>query len=832
MHRMSATLRKIVYRATVTLSSAAGALLLALPACAAPLALSDTPLFLANAAKPNVVLAVDDSTSMDYELMLSGNEGAAWWRRDNVATGTCTTATASSFTGCTSDGSGDVPSAPGVLNYNHNGSTDSPWKKFVALFPNECDRAHNTHKRRTFCTSQHAIPPVSAFAWARSPDYNRIYFDPQFTYRPWPDGGGFTFANSPPTAARFDPVFGTASDAVDLTRDLAGHRAVDPSVSCESSGARGPSGWHFRVYKGMPLPRGTCVQRDRAGSSWTELSTDSVVAAAGLLRDGRRFNIRYFPATFYLRSAAGLPADYGYTATPLNGKAPDGSAMLGYEIKRGNFATSAQYNAAIQNFANWFTYYRKRHLALRAGLGGAFEGFTASRLGGFTINNRQRVTMRDLAVSTDRSHVYKDFYENFVRIGGTPNDKAVRHLIAQFRRSDANAPITLACQRNVGVLFTDGFTRDSQSDKTVGNVDGDQGAPYADTVSHTMADKVMDAYLEPLRTGTGFAAGQVPVPAACSVSPVNPRLDCNKNLHMNFFAVTLGTRGTVFDPDNPVDPYVTTPAWPTSFPSRHTNSVDDIWHATVNGRGRMLNASDPDDIRHRFTEVLNTVTTLASSAASAAVNSGRVSSTTRVYQTRFSTTNWTGQVFSFPVNDDGSLGSLEWDAGQQVPAASSRRLITVDSSGNAIPLRWDRLDATRKQELDPSSDGRGEQRLNYLRGDASQEKSRGGTFRSRPSRLGDIVGSSPVFVGAPPFFYPESLESASYAAFRSRQASRTTAQSPAKITMLTAIDTQSAMLRPVFQASASCATLKLTGPITAAASSAQKTTSGCPALRR
>lgn len=774
MHRMSATLRKIVYRGTVTLSSAAGALLLALPAYAVPLALSDTPLFLANAVKPNILLAVDDSTSMDYELMLPTSEGIAWWRRDNVAAGTCTTATANSFTGCTSDGSNNVPSAPGVFN---DGRRGNPWRKFTVLFPNECDtKDNNTHKRRAPCLGQYAIPPVPAFAWARSPDYNRIYFDPRVTYRPWPDGGGFTFANSPPTAARFDPVFGTASDAVDLTRDLAGHRAVDPSRSCSSLGTiSSPSGWSFAFYKGMTLPGGACIQHESpAGSRWNESSTDGNFSTDGSFTAGhRRYNIRYFPATFYLRSAAGLPADYGYTATPLSGKAPDGSAMLGYEIKRRNFATSAQYNAAIQNFANWFTYYRKRHLALRAGLGGAFESFTASRLAGFTINNRQPVTMRDLAVSTDRSHVYKDFYENFVRRGGTPNDKAVKHLIAQFRRSNANAPVEFACQRNAGVLFTDGFTSDNQSDKTVGNVDGDQGAPYADTVSHTMADKVMDAYLRPLRTGTGFAAGQVPVPGACSVSPVNPSLDCNANLHMNFFAVTLGTQGTVFDPDNPVDPYVTTPAWPTSFPSRHPNSVDDIWHATVNGRGRILNASNPNDIQRHFTEVLNIVTKLASSAASAAVNSGRVSSTTRVYQSRFSTTSWTGQLLSFPVNDDGSLGSLEWDAGQQVPAASSRRLITVDSSGNAIPLRWNRLDATRKQELDPSSDGRGEQRLNYLRGDASQEKSSGGTFRSRPSRLGDIVGSSPVFVGAPPFFYPESLESASYAAFRSRQASRT-----------------------------------------------------------
>ena len=770
MNRIT-TLRRAFYRGVVTLLSAAGAVLVMAPAYAGPLSLSDTPLFLSTAVKPNLVMAVDDSGSMDFEVLLLGNDGAAWWRKDGAA-GTCPEVTGRSFAGCISDGSGNVPS-PGTLNYNHTGTTNNPWERFIALFPNGCSGSYSTHERRTGCNGSHAIPPIPAFGWARSPDYNRAYFDPNTVYEPWVNGGGRTFTNSPPTAARFDPVFGTNSDAVDLTMDLASDGAVNPSAACSGSSVGYESEWSFRIFDGMTLPRGTCIRQD--GENWTELSSDRVVGSSGSpsLDDDSVINFRYFPATFYLRSADSLPAGYGFTGTPINGRTPDGGILYGFEIKPGNFATTAQYDAAIQNFANWFTYYRKRHMALRAGLGGAFNGFTGTLIGGFTINDRQSVTMRDPTDPTDLNDIYEDFYVNFVRSGGTPNDRSVQHLISQFRRTDNNAPVQFSCQQNFGMLFTDGFTSDNQQDTTVGNVDGNQGAPYADTTSHTMADKVMDAYLTPLRTGTGFPSGKVPVSSACSASPVDPSIDCNANLHMNFFAVTLGTRGSVFDPDNPMDPYVTPPTWPMNFPQRHPNSVDDIWHATINGRGQLLNANRPTEIASKLGDVLDTIITRTSSASSASVNSGSISSTTRVYQAKFNTSNWTGQLLSFPVNSDGSLGASEWDAGDQVPGPLSRTIITVNEFGTAVPFRWSRLDATRQLQLAPSADGLGEARLNYLRGDHSQEATSGGPFRPRTSRLGDIVASSPIFVGAPPFFYPDSLESASYSAFRTSKESRT-----------------------------------------------------------
>ena len=69
-----------------------------------------------------------------------------------------------------------------------------------------------------------------------------------------------------------------------------------------------------------------------------------------------------------------------------------------------------------------------------------------------------------------------------------------------------------------------------------------------------------------------------------------------------------------------------------------------------------------------------------------------------------------------------------------------------------------------------ANDGRGSDRLLYLRGDPSLETGPGAIFRQRPlSKLGDIVDSSPVYVGAP----GASTFDPGYAAFRNTNLSRT-----------------------------------------------------------
>ena len=109
----------------------------------------------------------------------------------------------------------------------------------------------------------------------------------------------------------------------------------------------------------------------------------------------------------------------------------------------------------------------------------------------------------------------------------------------------------------------------------------------------------------------------------------------------------------------------------------------------------------------------------------------------------------------------------------------------------ATPFRWADMDATRKAALQTgeasAATQKGALRVDFLRGDAAKEQRNGGTFRNRqspdpspsatagamlPNKLGDIVSSSPIFVGAPPFAYPDSLESVAYSSFVASNATR------------------------------------------------------------
>ncbi|HRX88774.1 MAG TPA: PilC/PilY family type IV pilus protein [Steroidobacteraceae bacterium] len=774
----------------------------------APLALVDAPLFLSIDVKPNLIMAIDDSGSMDFEVSFPTNDGAAWWRygaADNCLVG----ADNDSYVGCDSDGATNLP-APGILNFNNTGNSASaanPWRKSVYLFPNGCNGASNSFQKRN-CALHHAIPPLPEYGWARSPAFNRAYYDPSIGYKPWVDGGGFTFADSNPIAARMDPIFGAATDTVDLTQEVGsdgqiaalatGAPAAVAAANCNNATLPGvTANFTFTLFRGMTLPAGTCMRPNMGGHNWEFVDTGNCVVGANLacqvvdegaglafgytLPDNTEVAIRYFPATFYLLPSD--PAPVGYIGPTINGLAPDGSALVGYEIKPANFASAAEYTAQMQNFANWFTYYRKRHQALRAGLGQAFDPLTGLRVAGYRINQNPGTAfnMADIDVPADRTNLYNQFYQQWTGAGGTPNRTAVSRMITNFRRTNANAPVQYACQKNFGMLFTDGFSNAPAGGDGItgnfGNVDGGQGAPFADTVADTLADAVMDAYLTPLRAGPGFPLGEVNVPAMCPSA--DPLVDCNKNLHMNFYAITLNSRGLAYDPDSAAAQSAflsaPTPAWPLAFPTRHPSAVDDLWHATINGRGLLLNARRPSDISTKLSEVLTDIVSKTGSAASASVNSGSINSETRVFQALFNSDGWSGKLQSSKVGPDGSLlATGAWDTSSN-PAAfrapNAREIITLDAAGTPVAFRATDVGVARLAELDVNPIVAA-QKLNYLRGEITNEVPFG-TFRNRDGLLlGDIVNSSPAFVGRPSYLYRDTLEAAPYSAFRVANAAR------------------------------------------------------------
>jgi type IV pilus assembly protein PilY1 len=206
-------------------------------------------------------------------------------------------------------------------------------------------------------------------------------------------------------------------------------------------------------------------------------------------------------------------------------------------------------------------------------------------------------------------------------------------------------------------------------------------------------------------------------------------------------------------------------------------NTNNEWDA--NGDGTPDNyffVTNPSLLETQLANAFNAILAHSGSAASASVNSGSVSSTSRVYEGSFDTSSWGGHLYAYQINSNDSLNpAAAWDAAQKFPAPTSRNILTTGgTSGGGIPFQWASLNTTQQgllQRTDTTAIGQA--RLNYLRGDRTQEQAQGGPFRNRDSPLGDIVDSSPAYMAAPPFRYRDSMESTPYSSFRAAKATRT-----------------------------------------------------------
>ena len=707
-------------------------------AAGAQVSIADSPLFVNAAVTPSILIAVDDSTSMDSETLMRTNDGALWWHTGDR-----------SFAGRNQLDAVE----PGRLNYNRAGNASAVWRKYIYLFPNGTGLAAGRKAENDADNDHFAVPPLPQYAFARSPDYNFSYFNPSTTYNPWPSlgtGAYLPFGNSNPLAARTDPAVGSVT--VNLTTEIENNAANNV----------------FRLFQGMTVPAG--IRNAPQGGAW---STNQYTPANNNDDNNNRRAISYFPAQFYLQTGTALPACYGYlpSAVTTNGRGPDGTTVLnGYEIRPANFEaacgqTAAQnYQAAIQNFANWFTYYRKRHLAARNALGAGFESIDNFRVGLYSINDipgtATSLPIRDLLIATDRNAFFNQAYTD-IGTGGTPNRAAVNAMRAQLARTDANAPIRLACQKNFGVLITDGFANVDTS-SGVGNADGSMGSPFADSHSNTMADIAASLYLTNPRP-TLLPLGQVPVPRECGTPGESLRLDCNPNLHLNLFAISLGAPGNIYGVDMAAtnDPFANPPAWPNPDQTRNPQQIDDLWHATLNSRGEFLSVEVPSDLGDSFRRVLDSIRNrVESSGSSAATSSAVLQTDTLLYNASFRSDDWSGTLEAKQINGDGSVGEVEWSAEALLAARTpgSRDIFTRTEAGAAVEFEFANLGAAQQAALNvnptgaPATTATGADRVAWLRGvEHAQLRSRLNGTDVR--RIGDLIGSDPQFMAKPDYGY-------------------------------------------------------------------------------
>ncbi|MEE8364660.1 MAG: PilC/PilY family type IV pilus protein, partial [Gammaproteobacteria bacterium] len=463
-----------------------------------------------------------------------------------------------------------------------------------------------------------------------------------------------------------------------------------------------------------------------------------------------------------------VPTYFIWIDTDLDGVIEQTDARTRIEIAAGT--------PEMQNFANWFVYYRSRVNATKAAIGRVINNTDASRMGfsGFNFGH-----LKDLETMTDpqlKRELLEVFYGVVIPARGTPARNALADVGQMFQSTTSGAILSAAlggeCQQNFNILMSDGFwngqspsvgnTDQDTSGVTDNGFDGDANESvddgnYEDTYSNTLADVAMNYYEIDLRTDLN---NRVPVTAG---------VDEADHQHMVTYTISFGLNGTL--DSTTVSPLDIGFSWPDAF-AGDAEKVDDLWHAAYNGRGRYLSAQNPAQLQASLNTAISDIAQRTSTAAAVAVNSARLSTESVVYLGQFNTNRWQGNLFAFPIIDlnTGELATTaKWDASTKLTqrdiSVNPRTILTYDKSAgvaDGVPFQWANLSIDMQADLrtnpagsaDTIASGIGQARLDYIRGDRSNEGT-GFAFRERASLLGDLVNSGPVFVGAPNLDWPD-----------------------------------------------------------------------------
>jgi Tfp pilus tip-associated adhesin PilY1 len=298
----------------------------------------------------------------------------------------------------------------------------------------------------------------------------------------------------------------------------------------------------------------------------------------------------------------------------------------------------------------------------------------------------------------------------------------------------------------------------------------------------------------------------------------------NLNYLENYKSATTGDFSKIRDYAN--TPPVNWPIWPngTNLSQLQYNdprSIDDFWHAAVNGRGKYFSARDPQSVVDGLKEALSGIKAQAGAGAGASTSSLTPTAGDNIaYTASFTTLDWTGEVQAQELDTiTGSLSTtVRWTARGLLDAkvgdeCDNRKIYARDPATRAlVDFTWNTKAcdttsglptgaattglssamqaaftasgiATGLSQYPFMSDGSsgtidqrgattGANLLNYLRGQRKLEGYVYNTpklYRARAHVLGDIVNSQPAFVKPPSQFYQD----AAYDTFKTTNKDRT-----------------------------------------------------------
>lgn len=390
-----------------------------------------------------------------------------------------------------------------------------------------------------------------------------------------------------------------------------------------------------------------------------------------------------------------------------------------------------------------------------------------------------------------RANLYY-WLQRFPANGGTPLREVLARAGEYFRTNGVNSPYAqnptdsvgneYTCRPNFHIMMTDGIWNGNAgkcNGSTCGNKDNTSrtlpdGTGYSSTSSATkiyrdsnsdaLADIAFHYWATDLRPDLANDLMPYRIDRAGTDDQQywNPKNDPATWQHMVTFTVGLGLSRTFTVDGIPWggSTYAGTgyenllsgaKTWPATDVDKSPGNVYDLWHTALNSRGQSFSADTPRDLSDALAKAVNRILERESAAAALATNSTRLATDTLLFQARFFSGTWTGEMSAYAVNSDGSRGELQWEASApgKIPAHNSRNIYTWNGTTRAgTTFTQSGLDAAGLWEPIGST-----AMLGYLRGDSSNESPNGNKYRARSSRLGDIVNSDPVFVATENFGY-------------------------------------------------------------------------------
>jgi type IV pilus assembly protein PilY1 len=463
-----------------------------------------------------------------------------------------------------------------------------------------------------------------------------------------------------------------------------------------------------------------------------------------------------------------------------------------------------------QNFANWYSFYRNRNLATISAAALAFYNLSPEvRLSWQALNSCTTFSSTS-STSNCRSNEFQAYtnahksqmytwLKNLPSSGGTPLPAAViraGNFLSTARPWEKNpggsgntVANTYACRPSFHIMMTDGIwgsalngaSPDDNSNFTVNGNSYTGQRPFQDSQPNTLADWAMHYWATDLRPTLGN--GLKPYLPYKSGNTSNdfwdPRNDPATWQHMTNFVMGLGLSQSLNNPTIPwagsthegagYQALLNGTPWPAAA-AGSGNNVYDLWHTALNSRGDFFSVDSPEAMVSAFKEIINRISDRTTTAARPAVSAAFVTDNSgnklqsRVYGTQFSSEDWSGELSKTTVTKTGqTVPGGSWNTRTANAGIDpSTRKVVIKNAGNPTTglqnFAWVNLTSVQKSFLNTnpegagvSSDSRGVDRLNFIRGDRSNEGAISPQFRVRSTVFGDIINSSPALVGIPAY---------------------------------------------------------------------------------